>query len=173
MHFRFVRISLLFIFLFVGCRPGLNQSEIAYKNTVANALATLPTIKKAAELFPTNRITIAYFYSSQHNPVLEFEAYLNGRYVLNLQSEIEIDRKRGIILKTKPFQIHMHEVKSLARLPTGQLSITYDHNWKISEEQFSEVLSKNSFSSASIAIVNQPVAGFAELYRDKGNSTYR
>lgn len=163
-HFGFVRILLLFILLFVGCRPSLNQLEIAYKNTVANALVTLPTIKKAAELFPTNRITIAYFYSSQHDPILEFEAYLNGRYVLNFQSEIEIDRKHDVIVKAKPFQISLEEVKSVTRLATGQLDIRYARSWKISEDDFNKVLAANNFSAAGIEIVNQPIEGFAQIY---------
>jgi hypothetical protein len=148
-----------------GCERSARD---AYARTVANALASEPNVRSFHSLFPKSEHFISYFSGAAGQPCWNSIAGLHGRYVLTMQFDVMINRKKATLIASGEPEFRLVEVESITALPGGRAEVRYGPTQKVfgPREWAKLVESGGDLSSLGIEVKKEkPVAGFEEHWR--------
>lgn len=96
----------------------------SYSGTIDNAVASDPSVRAFAQLFPDSRHFISYFSATHGQPTWNSEVLLHSRYVLTMQFEIDIDRFKSKIRARQEPSFYLVEVGSITSRPRVEINYT-------------------------------------------------
>jgi hypothetical protein len=150
-----------------GCQqPTLPELVALHKEIVAKGIQQVPIVADFDRLYPGSEHFVTHFTEAEGPPVWRSEAGIYGRYILDLELPIDIDKKKNV----KPrgdWTLKLREVREIGSLPDGRLNILMGETFPIKPNDW-ERIKQNSGDIAPILPVHRdrPVVGF-ELHWKK------
>jgi hypothetical protein len=141
-----------------------------YETAVANGQSEIPIVREFCKLYPEAHSSISYFTGSRGPTTWQSRVGLHGRYILYLETEIELDLLRRHISKYSEPRLSLLEIESAQKLPDGRWSISYspNHPRLLTPNQWKELLIQNGDLSVldGIATRRDHIPGFDANWRN-------
>jgi hypothetical protein len=129
------------------------------------------------EIFGTS--AVKHWISARRNGLKEGQrdwqtfVYFPGRYELTMEVLIEVDFRKRMIKQIGKPKFSMHQIESLEFRDgdSGQISVSYNHQWTFNEDKWARLYkAKGDFSAVGFKLDPTPLKGF-DIYQARAVKT--
>ena len=151
---------------FETLKQKVDAIEVTYHQAITSGKNDIQPVEEFCALFPSTENFISYYTSTQGSASWNAHIGLYGRYVLALQTDIQMNADRTKIVRYGPPQFTFREIDTIS--PDGR-SASYNRRSerKFGVSEWKKLFeSKGDFTSIDIhPTTNEPVPHFAEYWK--------